>query len=62
MKKILDLIAAELKPAFEESGYDPSYARSYYPTVQTCVNTSATAPWLRPRLIVRNRLTLLRMW
>lgn len=27
MKKILDVIAAELKPAFEESGYDTSYAK-----------------------------------
>ncbi|MEY8338750.1 arginine--tRNA ligase [Lachnospiraceae bacterium 62-35] len=27
MKKILDLIAAELKPGFEESGYDASYAK-----------------------------------
>ena len=56
MKKILDLLSAEVAKAFAAAGYDEKYARVSIPTVRTSVNISVTEPWRQRKSTTKRRL------
>ena len=62
MKRILDLIADEMKSAFTACGYDASYAKVVLSNRPDLCEYQCNGAMLQPRLIKETQSTLQMRW